>query len=194
MKNLLFGLVAFVMLSVNLNAQNHSSSVQDFGKGQTYIQVGYGIISTSSMLDNATSKLPPLSIRIERFMGENFTLGLAYTMSSHQGEPIIVGDGFSQRVTNTTQQIALRPAFHFTNIKKADLYGGFQLGVSFEKFEVDRGDFDFLENHLGIHPQNTKVAYSAFVGGRYAINNRWSTFGEIGFGAALVSAGIGFRI
>ncbi len=182
------------MLSVNLNAQNYSNTGRDFGKGQTDIQIGYGLLPTAVIMDNATTKLPPLSIRAERFLSGNFSLGVAFTMSSYQGEPIIIGDGLSQRVTNTTQQVVLRPAFHFTEIKNADLYGGFQLGINFEEYEVDSGNFDFLKTYMGIQPQRTKMAYSAFIGGRYALGQRWSTFGEIGFGASLLTAGIGFRI
>ncbi len=194
MKNLLFGLVAFMTLSFTLNAQNYADPIRTFGKGQTDIQVGVGLLSTSAIMDNATSKFPSMSLRASRFLGENFSLGVSYSLSSSEGEPMIVGDGFSQKITNTTHAVAVRPAFHFTKIKRADMYGGVQIGMNFEKFEVDQGDFEYLRRHMGIQPQQTKVTYSAYIGGRYALSKRFSTFGEIGFGASLLNVGFGYRI
>jgi len=194
MKNLLFVFLTTVAFSVNLHAQDYSRSTQDFGKGQTIIELGYGVLPTNSVLENAGTKLPVLSLRADRFMGEKFSLGVSYTVSSQQGAPIIVGDGFSQRVTNTTHQVALRPTFHYTKAAKADLYGGINLGVNLEKYDVDFGDFSYIHEHLGIQPQRTKMVYSAFVGGKYALGNHLSAFGEVGFGASLVTLGVGYRL
>ncbi|HFA50176.1 MAG TPA: hypothetical protein ENJ95_14290 [Bacteroidetes bacterium] len=194
MKNLLLGLVTILMFSINLAAQKSSKPARLFQKGQTDVQIGYGLLTTAVIVDHANAKMPPLTVKVDRMFSDNFSLGLSYTHSIHEAEPIIVPDGIFQRVTNNTRQIALRPTFHFTHLKNLDFYGGALLGVNIQKFSVDQGGFDYIQRHMGIKPKRNTFAYSAFIGGRYAINKRWTAFGEIGFSAALLSVGIGYKI
>ena len=194
MKNLLIGMAAFLMISMNIQAQDYGKPTRIFKKGQTDIQIGYGLLTTAKILDKATTLTPPLTIRADRFMSDNFSLGVAYTVSSHQSRPYIIPDGFEQRITNTTHQVVLRPTFHVTNLKNADLYGGFQIGLNYEMFKVDNGDFEYLQRHKNLSPQQTKGVYSAFVGGRYVISKKWSAFGEIGYTSSFLTMGVGYRI
>lgn len=196
MKNIFIVTVAMFLFATSISAQDYSPKKPNrvFGKKQTDLQVGYGLVALSKVLDGATTILPPITIQADRFLSPNFTLGVSYVQSSHQSKPIIVRDGFSQRVTNHTHQAGLRGAFHVTKIDNVDLYGGFKLAVNFQDFSVDQGDFDYLTNHLGIVEQKTKVTYTAFLGGRYAFSKKWSAFGEIGFSQALITMGVGYRI
>lgn len=194
MKNLLFGMAAFFMLSMNLQAQDYSKPTRIFKKGQTDIQFGYGLLTTAKILDGATTKLPAFTVRGDRFMSDNFSLGVSYAVSSHQSKPYIIPDGFEQRVTNTTHQLAIRPTFHMTNLKNADLYGGFQIGLNFETFKVDQGTFDHLSEHQNLSPQQTKGIYAAFIGGRYVISKKWTAFGELGFTSSIMTVGVGYRL
>lgn len=185
-----------MLFSITLNAQDYSHQKPNrvFGKGQTDIQLGYGLFAMSKILDDATTLLPPVTIRAQRFLGNNFSLGVGYTQSSHQSQPIIIRDGIAQRVTNNTHQAALQAAFHVTKMDNVDLYGGFKLAMNFQQFEVDQGNFDYISTHMGIQPEKTQVTYTGFVGGRYAFAKKWSAFGEIGFSQALMTLGVGYRI
>lgn len=196
MKNFLIITLTLVLSATTLSAQSYAYKDPNriFGKGQTDFQVGYGLVALSSVLDGAKTILPPVTIQASRFLGSNFSLGVSYTQSSHQSKPIIIRDGFSQRVTNHTHQAGLRAAFHVTKLDNADLYGGFKLAVNFQDFSVDQGDFEYISTHMGIVPQSTKATYTAFLGGRYAFAKKWSAFGEIGFSQALVTLGVGYRI
>ena len=194
MKNLLIGMAAFLMLSLNIQAQDYTKPTRVFKKGQTDIQIGYGLFTTATILDKAATIIPPITVRANRFMSDNFSLGIAYTVSSHQSEPFIIPDGFEQRLTNTTHQVVLRPTFHVTNLKNADLYGGFQIGMNYEMFKVDSGDLEYLKKHKNLSPQQTKGVYSAFVGGRYVISKKLSAFGEIGYATSFLTFGVGYRI
>ena len=194
MKNLLLGLT--FLMATTLSAQSYAphSPTRVFGKGQADLQVGYGFLALSSLLDDATTKLPPLTVQASRFLCGNFSLGVSYTQSSHESQPIIINDGLAQRVTNNTHQAGLRAAFHMTKLDNADLYGGFKLALNFQKFSVDQEDFSYLSQHMGIVPSSTKASYTAFLGGRYAFAKKWSAFGEIGFSQALLTVGLGYRI
>ncbi|MEO1260620.1 MAG: hypothetical protein AAFZ15_17620 [Bacteroidota bacterium] len=194
MKNLLIGTITLLMFSINLTAQDYGKPKRIFQKGQTDIQIGYGLLTTAVILDNATTNIPSLTIRGDRFFSDNFSLGVAYTVSSHTGQPYLIPDGLPQRIKNTTHQVVVRPTFHMTNIKNLDLYGGFNLGLNFEMFSVDRGNADYVTEHLGFQSQRTKGVYTAFVGGRYVIDKRWSAFGEVGYSTSLFSFGVGYRI
>lgn len=196
MKNILITSIALLLCVTCAQAQDYSNKkpTRVFGKKQTDIQLGYGLVALSSVLDGATTILPPLTLQADRFLGPNFSFGVSYTESSHQSKPIITRDGFAQKVTNHTRQAGVRAAFHVTKLDNADIYGGFKLAVNFQEFSVDQGDFDYMSTHLGIVPQSTKASYTAFIGGRYALTKRLSTFGEIGFSQALLTVGLGYRL
>ncbi len=194
MKNLLLGMAAFFMLSTHLIAQDYSKPNRIFKKGQTDIQFGYSLLTSAAILDKATTKFPPVSIRGDRFFSNNFSLGVSYSVAAHESRPYIVPDGLEQRITNTTHQVAIRPTFHITSLKNTDLYGGMLIGLNFEEFTVDQGNTSYIQEHKNFQPQKTKGIYSAFVGGRYVLCKRWSVFGEVGFGTSLLTMGVGYRI
>ena len=194
MKNLLLGMAAFLMLSTQLTAQDYSRPTRIFKKGQTDIQFGYSLLTSAVIMDKATTKFPPVSIRGDRFFSDNFSMGISYSVSSHESRPYIVPDGLEQRIINTTHQVTVRPTFHITTLKNTDLYGGMAIGLNFEEFTVDRGNTAFITEHKNFKPQKTKGVYSAFVGGRYVLSKKWSVFGEVGFGTSLMTVGTGYRI
>ena len=80
MKNLLLGMAILMLSSFTLSAQDYSNKTPNrtFGKGQADLQLGYGLLSTSALLDGANTLLPPLSILAQRFLGNNFSLGVGY--------------------------------------------------------------------------------------------------------------------
>lgn len=182
--------------TASISAQNYAfeKPTRVFEKGQTDIQLGHGFFTLSSLLDDASTKLPPLTIQAGRFLGNNFSLGVSYTRSAHESQPFVINDGLVQRVTNNTHQAGIRAAFHMTKLDNADLYGGFKLAMNFQRFSVDKGDFEYLSNHMNIVPKRNKATYTAFIGGRYAFTKRLSAFGEIGFSQSLLTAGIGYRL
>jgi hypothetical protein len=193
MKNLiLFTLI--LILSNGLLAQQYSQPNRIFKKNQMDIQAGIGLLPMARILDGATIKMMPVSIEVNRMLGDHFSLGLFHGRSVAESRPIVIPDGVSQRVTNHTSQTALKAAFHVTRIDNADFYGGFMLAVNDSKFSVDKGDLDFLKTHHGIVPRKTKLTYTGFVGSRYAISSKWNLFGELGFGESILTVGFGYRL
>lgn len=193
MKNLLLTGITCMLISISLQAQQHSPN-RLLQKGQTDLSIGYGMLAISKVMDQATTNLPPLSLRADRQFSNNFSLGWAYTIASHTSQPSIVEDGFQQSISNTIHQVVLRPAFHMTRIRNADLYGGFQIGINLEYFRNNGGNPAHLEQHHDFQPNRIKGVYSAFLGGRYFLCDRWNVFGEVGFSTALATVGIGYRI
>ncbi len=192
MKNLfLFALI--LILSNGLLAQQYSQPQRIFKKNQMDIQSGVGLLPLASILDGATMKMLPVSIEVNRMLGDHFSLGFFHGRSVAESRPIIISDGVSQRVTNRTSQTALKAAFHLTRLDNADFYGGFMLAVNDSKFSVEKGDMDFLKTHHGIVSRKTKMTYTGFVGSRYAISSKWNLFGELGFGESILTVGLGYR-
>ncbi len=193
MKNLILFTLTLI-LSNGLHAQQYSQPKRIFKKNQMDVQAGVGLLPMARILDGATMKMLPVSIEVNRMLGDRFSLGLSHGRSVAESRPIIISDGVSQRVTNHTNQTALKAAFHLTRLDNADFYGGFMLTVNDSKFSVDKGDMDFLKTHHGIVSRKTKLTYTGFVGSRYAISSKWNLFGELGFGESVLTVGVGYRI
>ncbi|HHM20635.1 MAG TPA: hypothetical protein ENJ20_01310, partial [Bacteroidetes bacterium] len=176
MKNYLIGMAAFFMLSIHLQAQDYGKQVRYFKKGQTDIQLGFGLLNAAAIMDGASAKMPALNIKGDRFFSDNFSLGVGYHFFSHESQPYLIPDGIVQRLTNTTHQLTLRPAFHITGLKSTDFYGGILLGLAFESFSVDKGGFDYQYQHQNLRPKQTKGIYGGFVGARYILTRHFCIF------------------
>ena len=190
MRTILFSFLATLIILNTVNAQ----SKQLMGKGNTDFTVGIGVMSSSSFMDDARTILPPLTLQVRRFVGEQFSLGLSYSQSSYQSQPVIVSDGLAQKVTNRSQQLGLKGAFHYNQLAHLDFYGGFLLAVNHSKFSVNYGNLDYLENHMNIRPEADKVTYTGFVGAEYIFSNRMAAFTEVGFGSSILTFGGGDRM
>jgi hypothetical protein len=190
MRTILFSVLATLFFMNNTNAQ----SKPVMGKGNTDFTLGIGVMSSSAFLDDARTIMPPLTLQVRRHIGENFSLGLSYSQSNYQSQPIIVSDGLAQKVTNRSQQLGLKGAFHYNKLEHVDFYGGFLLALNHSKFSVDYGDFDYLEKHKNIQQQADKVTYTGFVGAEYVFSNRMAAFSEVGFGASILTFGVGYRL
>ncbi len=193
MKSYFVAIIACMAIATTTIAQN-SNAHRVFGKGQTDIQLGVGLLPSSKILDDADTKFIPVTLQASHFFGKNFSLGLAFTRAASQGQPIIISDGLSQRVTNTLNQAALRAAFHITKVDNVDFYGGFLAGLNMEKFTVDQGNMDYLMEYRGLKENKTTVAYTGFIGTSIAFTKHISAFAEAGFGASFLTAGIGYRL
>lgn len=195
MKNTLFVITALLcVLPTILKAQDYRQPVRIFKKGQTDVQLGMGILPTALLLDRASMKLLPVSIEVNHMLGNRFSLGLFHGQSIAESRPIVSVDGVQQRVTNHTSRTALKAAWHINSLPNADFYGGFMLALTDARFSVDIGDMGYLENHLGMVRRKTKLTYTGFVGGRYALTFKWNLFGEFGFGDSILTLGAGYRI
>ncbi|TAK35258.1 MAG: hypothetical protein EPO28_15050 [Saprospiraceae bacterium] len=190
MRTILFSFIATLFILNTVNAQ----SKQLMGKGNTDFTLGIGIMSSSAFLEDARTILPPLTLHVHRHIGQNFSLGLSYSQSSYQSQPVIVSDGLAQKVTNRSQQLGLKGAFHYNQLEHLDFYGGFLLAVNNSKFSVNYGNFDYLETHMNIHPEADKVTYTGFVGAEYVFSNRVLAFSEVGFGSSIFTFGVGYRL
>lgn len=194
MKTILITFLGCLLAFSSLEAQQYKQAKRTFGKGQTEIQIGAGVVPTTRVLDGAELNVLPLSVAVEHYFGKNFSLGAMYNYASSVGKQIISSDGISHRVVNNTHQVGLKTAFHVTRIDNVDLYGGMLISANFQRFSAEEGSLDYLVEHRGVTPEKTKLSYTAVVGGRYAFTNRLSAFGEFGFGASLLTVGVGFQI
>ncbi|MFQ5446481.1 MAG: hypothetical protein ACE5FF_06070 [Saprospiraceae bacterium] len=190
MRTILLSLIATIFF---LNAAN-AQSKHLMGKGNMDFTFGIGMMSSSSFLDGAQTNMPPLTLQVRRYLGENFSLGLSYTQASYESLPIIVSDGLAQRVTNRSQQLGLKGAFHYNKLDHLDFYGGFLLAVNHSKFSVDYGDFEYLSKHMNIQEKASTLTYTGFAGAEYIFASRVTAFTEVGFGSSIFTFGVGYRL
>ncbi|MCB0640218.1 MAG: hypothetical protein KDC44_01200 [Phaeodactylibacter sp.] len=190
-KTILFSLVA-TFLTIQLHAQNKAPG-RIYEAGQADIQVGVGLVSTF-FKDDTKTVLIPLSFSADYLISQGFSLGLQAGHSVTDGPEEVFSDGLIGQWRNTYTEIGLRMAGHYNKMKNLDLYGGICIGASHSGVEALRPGLEAVELHKGIEPNSWNLLYSAFLGSRYSATDRWSAFGEIGFGVSLVKVGIGYRL
>ena len=190
MRTIALSLLAALFIANTATAQTKNI----MGKGNTDFTLGIGMMSSSSFLDDAHTNMPPLTLQVRSYVCQNISLGLSYSQSSYESQPVVVSDGIAQKVTNSSQQFVLKGAFHYNKLEHLEFYGGFLLAMNHSAFRVNYGNFDYLETHMNIHPKVNKVTYTGFVGAEYIFSNRIVTFSEVGFGSSIFTFGVGYRL
>ena len=79
-------------------------------------------------------------------------------------------------------------------IDNLDFYGG--TTITYTRVGIDKmnGDFGEREEQLGIKPVNTSIIPMAFVGGKYALNQKLSVNAELTYGVAIFKMGVSYRL
>ncbi len=108
--------------------------------------------------------------------------------------PAIVRDGLVAQWKNNFTTLGLKGNVHFTERRNLDIYGGFLLACHFSKIELEAGEEETLARHIGIKPHSATLAWSGFIGTRYAFSGKLSVFGEVGYGISLATIGLGYRL
>ncbi len=149
-----------------------------FGKGVTFLDVGVGLGSYRYR------SAVPLGITIDHGIAPQFSLGLQadfYRFKRYSGR---------YGYTYTHIPIALRGAYHFTNLgnSRADLYLGAALGYVWSRYTTDAPngwkyvDDDASEPYAGV-----------FLGGRYLLSPQVGLMAELGYGVSVGKVGVTFR-
>lgn len=157
---------------------------------------GIGVLPTF-LMDDAKSKLLPVSLGLEYRFSEVFSLGLAAGHSVSESKSRLIADGIKANWTNSFYLVALRPAFHVTRVEDWDFYGGFSIGVNHSELSGSsngtKADLHDYERHRGIG-SNTNVAFSGFTGVRYVIDPKWTVGAELGFGVSIFTIGMNYLL
>ncbi len=84
--------------------------------------------------------------------------------------------------------VGARGAYHFQLADKFDTYAGVLLG-----YNAASVTWDGSSAFSGISPTAGGLAWSGFLGGRYRFSESIGAFAELGYGIAIVQAGINFK-
>lgn len=90
---------------------------------------------------------------------------------------------------------AITADYHYTGVRKLDLYGGLRIGYNYTRGTTDWDDDDFsivLGDTLAAKDKNG-VAYDIHVGARYYLLRRIAVFTEVGYGISIVSGGLTYK-
>jgi hypothetical protein len=185
-------ILLFTALFLNLNAQS-----VNLKPGQVQLGIGIGLVSTYAA-DVTNSVVPPLSAQLDVFVNPNFSLGGFLAYSKAEGETVYQNAGIAEAFVNETVMAGLRTTVHSNDLNNWRIYGGFMIGASLPSIdktvsllpgELQRDD----ELPTFSRPAQNSLLFSGFVGTRRYLNDKWSVYGELGFGISLVNVGTSYK-
>lgn len=183
MKNLFF-LILFAasLLSTNqVNAQTITAGNPNFSKGQWDVNAGVGLIRT--FYGSHRGVVPPVSVSAEVGVTDNISVGgyIGYTSTKDRFGFL---DDFDV-VKYSFLIIGARGSYHFNVWDKMDTYGGLMLGYAVASAKWDSSN-PYLEDASFAA---SGLSLSAYIGGRYDINENIGAFAEIGYGISVLTLG-----
>lgn len=183
MKKLCFLILfaASLLATSQTNAQTITSGNPNFSKGQWDVNAGIGLIRT--FYGSHRGVVPPVSVSAEVGVTDNISVGgyLGYTSTKDRFGFL---DDFDV-IKYSFVIIGARGSYHFNVWDKMDTYGGLMLGYAVASAKWDStnpylNDASFAASGLSL---------SAYIGGRYDINENIGAFAEIGYGISVLTIG-----
>ncbi len=202
MKNLInFKFIIVILFAFNVQfvvAQNYGR--QDdlrFKAGQVELQAGIGLLSTF-VSASAKTKTPPVSVGVNYRFKDFLSVGayFGYSSTAYNGS---AKDGHGNTIKE--DQFRLQNNFYLTGLRfqghysqgQLDFYGGAMLGYNFSKIDTNIEDVKDRPEGILIKEGNL-VTYSGYIGLKYITPSKLGFYGEIGYGASLVTVGLSYRL
>lgn len=175
--------IAFIFL---FSAAAHALSAQAslLQKGDLMLNAGIGLGSFIKVSGGKTS-FPPLSVSAEFAINEEMTVGGIVGYSSTTESDNYIGYRFKY----SHFILGARANYYFITDEKHDLYAGAVLGYNIIGVKLD---IDGL--YTDEYAEASALLYGAHLGGRYKFSGRTAVFAELGYGLALLNAGITFSL
>ena len=169
----------------------------DYKAGQVEIQAGLGLVSTFVSM-NAKTKTPPVSLGINYRFKDFLSIGayFGYSSTGYDGDmvdthgDIIKEDEFS--LQNNFYITGIRFQGHYSH-GQLDFYGGAMLGYNFSRISTNITDPKDRPEGIVIEEGNL-MTYSGFIGLKFITPSKLGFYGEIGYGASLVTIGLSYRL
>ncbi|MEM1328325.1 MAG: outer membrane beta-barrel protein [Bacteroidota bacterium] len=160
-----------------------SSGNPNFQQGDIDINAGVGLIRT--FYSGASTVLPPLSISGEYGINDKISVGGFMGFSTARESWYGADYNYSFFI------LGARASYHFTIWEQLDTYGGLMLG--YNKVSVSYDDAfgsDFIDYDVAADA----MALSAYVGARYPISDKFTVYGELGYGISVLNIGASFKL
>jgi hypothetical protein len=166
---------------------------QAFQVGTNVISAGIGLGSSIANFTYGTQS-PGFNVQYDRGVWEAgpgvISLGGYIGIKDYKYGYIYNGDAVSYKWNYTV--VGVRGAWHFTglDIENLDLYGGVMLGY----YALSTSYSDSQGNSVGsLGNYGNTVGLSVFAGAKYYFAGNLGAFGELGFGANILSLGLSYK-
>jgi hypothetical protein len=166
---------------------------QAFQVGTNVISAGIGLGSSIANFTYGTQS-PGFNVQYDRGIWEAgpgvVSLGGYIGIKDYKYGYIYNGDAVSYKWNYTV--VGVRGAWHFTglDIENLDLYGGVMLGY----YALSTSYSDSQGNSGGsLGNYGNTVGLSVFAGAKYYFAGNLGVFGELGFGANILSLGLSYK-
>lgn len=169
-------LLIALVISGELALAQHST-------GDKNLNLGIGL---GSVVATGSTSVPPIGASFEYGIKDEISVGgyIGYTASNQD-----LGRGFAYKYSYLI--IGARGSYHyyFVDDPKLDTYGGLMLGYNVASAKWDGNGAD-----PGTSASVGGVAYSLFIGGRYAFTDQIGAFAELGYGISWLQIGANIKL
>lgn len=183
-------------------AINHTVQAQEYGKGNNYVQAGYGFGLGFGSLFNAYqgysgyryTGFGPIGVSFERAITDHFGIGASLSYSTYGASwndySLYGNNNYTYSYRWNTIAILARGAYHFSvRNEKLDPYVGLGLGFLSMNARWTSTDPDFDQKLYNIS-LGSPFGYQAIGGLRYMFSDNIGGFVEVGYGLSLANFGL----
>ncbi len=172
MRKVLF-VLAFALIGLTYSAH------AQFEKGQVDANIGIGL---GASFATGTVDLPPVSLALDFGITDNLSLGAYLGYSASKEDFSGFGVNYSWKYTYLI--VGARGAYHFDLVDQLDTYAGVMLGYNVASVKYEGS------GAAPASPSAGGVAYAGFAGARYHFGDTFGVYAELGYGIALLNAGL----
>jgi hypothetical protein len=184
MKQLLALLALLICLSL-VAAPTYAQS-NAYNKGDKVVSAGIGFGGLGGIY--GSTSMPTISLAFDYGLDvPKISVGgiVGYASSTDD-----FGYGYSWKYTYII--IGARGAYHFLeDNKNIDAYGGLLLGYNIVSATWNGS---LAEPGYGYSASASYMLFGVFVGGRYYFSPKFAVFGELGYGAGILTVGISYKL
>ena len=166
-------------------------------KGDLEFSAGVGLIS-SFVAEGGRTIVPPVNLRLDYYLSDNFTLGAFGGFSSTSSGRITRPNGTIDAYENDFYIFGIRATGVSNNLNNWHIYGGLQLAystptVTHTQITPEPKDGDVLSPRYSNGAQN-QLLYSGFVGARRYFSPTMAGFAELGYGVSILNVGLTVKL
>ena len=197
MKKLIFVFALISFFNFNMDAQVEKVQTK---KGDITLDLGVGVFPFFAV-DNGTTNIWPVTMTLNYRIKKNISLGGFAGFTAATSAPILLADGIPVEYRNDTWLFGLKSAAHVNPVERLEIYGGALLAYSLPRVSTHAATLTPGQEPIDpttptqdapykFPPATGKLVFGGFVGGSYLFTNRIGAFAELGYGVALLNAGV----
>ncbi|MBU1370066.1 MAG: porin family protein [Bacteroidetes bacterium] len=167
-----------LVLAIALVGLTYGAQAQ-YESGQVDANIGVGLGSTFA---TGTLDMPPVSLALDFGLSDKMSLGAYVGYSASKEDFSGFGANYSWKYTYII--VGARGAYHFDLVDQLDTYAGVLLGYNVASVTYEGS------GTAPTSPSAGGLAYAGFAGARYHFGDTFGVYAELGYGLALLNAGL----